>query len=366
MNTNLAKNTSIAYELVNFSQDKEQLKVVSNTGFVITPQKIIRCFRLSDTEKVLLIDLLSYMGATGYAFPSHGHLAFRLGKKSTASIKNTLSSLKEKGFIRWVTGGGDLGTNHYEINNLYYNPYIIMSEFTHYVIDQILDKYRSKISYDKLYSTVLDIVQKPQNSINSEEDVYGIFINYLFEYPNARDSYQTYYLYASILTYHIERAANMGININWFDHITDHFEKNFPHIKLNYETEEPIYQMVKNPYDDQPIVVKIVGRELNDEDYEQWREYRQQLKEEVYKLTEEEVLKTIAEVFRDETGEIDLSPLIVGTGYVSEYVEAMETGGDYLPILKKVLDDPYKFLFLLGVVGLVKLDQILKNKNSNE
>ena len=102
--------TKIPEYLSKFAQDNnEDMIMTSNHDYVIAPQKILRCFRLNEIEKLVLFELLSYMGEKDYAFPSHKRLAFKLGKKSVSSIKKALNSLKDKGFIKWSKGGGDIG-----------------------------------------------------------------------------------------------------------------------------------------------------------------------------------------------------------------------------------------------------------------
>lgn len=202
------ESSGIPYYLSNFAMDNEKLKMAANKGFVIAPQKIIRCFRL--IEKLLLLEILSYMGANDYAFPSHKRLAFKLGKKSTASIKNALKSLKDKGFIDWSSGGGDMGTNHYVLMDLHYNPYIIMSEFTHFFVEEILADYRSEISYEDIYLTVLETVEKPKNA-RDEDDQYGICIDWLFKDINLKDRIDMYWRFGEILMYNIQVQSHMII-----------------------------------------------------------------------------------------------------------------------------------------------------------
>jgi predicted transcriptional regulator len=222
------KGKSAADKLTSLTLDKLELKVSQNRGYVIAPQKIIRCFRLSDLEKTLFLELVSYMGDNNYAFPSHNYLAFRLGKKSTTSIKQALNSLRSKGLIDWSMGGGDWGTNHYEVPNLFYNPYLIMSEVTFYCVEQILNMYRNKISYDDLYGAVLEFVEKPKAIHNTDHDIYGKYLEHLFNYPKDRDCPSLYITYCNWLTEHIERTTGFFIGIRWESHFLKLFEKEFP------------------------------------------------------------------------------------------------------------------------------------------
>ncbi|WP_046178962.1 helix-turn-helix domain-containing protein [Domibacillus tundrae] len=333
-----------AKQLTDFALDDKELKLVSNRGFVVTPQKILRCYRLTDFEKILLIDLLSLMGERGYAFPSHGTLAFRQGKKSTASIKSTLNSLCKKGFINWKAGGADLGTNHYKVQNLSYNPYIIMSEFTHYYVNVLIQNYRGIIQYDVMYSTVLDIVEKPKSLIGTEEDAYGKFISYLFKNPHARDDYQLYYLLKDIFNYHVELATDREINIDWNKHLTDHFGSEI----FNDLSLHPIEKVIENPYDKLPIIVEMEESswEKEDEEFlELWYQeaqafYQAKSMEELWKESEEIILDDPYAYFGIETESY------------KEFKKLKESNGDYISLVRKVIrDDPKGFL-----VGLKMLE----------
>jgi hypothetical protein len=99
------KGQHITSKLTEFATDSLWL-VSSNKSYVIAPQKIFRCIGLTDLEVRLLLELMSNMGFTNYAYPGHKYLAFKLGKKSTSSVKNHLNSLREKGFLEWEIGGG--------------------------------------------------------------------------------------------------------------------------------------------------------------------------------------------------------------------------------------------------------------------
>lgn len=252
------ENKGIPYYLSAFAQDKEKIKMTANRGYVIAPQKIIRCFRLNDIEKVLLLELLSYMGANDYAFPSHKRLAFKLGKKSTASIKNALKSLKDKGFIDWRKGGGDIGSNRYTLNDLYSNPYLIMSEFTHFFVEEILGAHRDEISYENIYSTVLEIAEKPKG-VKITDDPYGICIDWLFKDRNLRDQIDMYWLFGDILRCKIGECSGSLIEIDGFKLAQAYFQQYHPTVPIDYMEDHPIHKDLKSPNDEKPFIVRIEG-----------------------------------------------------------------------------------------------------------
>lgn len=202
----------------------EQLLLTSNKGYVIAPQKVLRCFRLSDLESKLLLELMSLMGERNYAFPGHKYLTFQLGKKSTTSIKKALKTLQEKGFIYWEKRGGDLGTNHYWVENLHYNPYIIMSETTSYCVNKILEVYRGEIGYDALYGAVQDFIEPNKKEKGTETDLYSAYLKHLAENPEDRDSPNIYITYCDRLSDHIEKKTGFPIDILWDLHFLQLFE----------------------------------------------------------------------------------------------------------------------------------------------
>jgi predicted transcriptional regulator len=207
---------NMAEVFTNLAIDNNNLfRASSHNGYVIAPQKILRCFRLSEIEKTVLFDIVSMMGERGYAFYSHNLLAFKLGKKSITTIKNALNSLKRKKFIYWELGGGDLGTNHYKLYNLNNNAYLILSEAVHYFADKIRDSFRNRIPYDKIYGSILKFVEQPKNQQNSGEDIYGMFIEHLIKNPHERDAYP---LYMYLFAYLFKALRDYGgyiIDIGW-------------------------------------------------------------------------------------------------------------------------------------------------------
>lgn len=227
ISNNSWNNQSITEKLTDISLEHKRL-LASNRGYVIAPQKVLRCFRLSDLEIRVLLDLMSLMGEKDYAFPGHKYLTFHLGKKSVTSIKNALSALKEKEFIVWKNGG-NFGTNHYWVKNLHYNPYIIMSEATHYCVKKILEIYVNKISYEDLYGAVLDFIQPKNNVEGSDKDLYSHYLQHLADNPEDRDCPNLYITYCDRLSDHIENKTGFSIDILWDVHFSEVFEDRIPY-----------------------------------------------------------------------------------------------------------------------------------------
>ncbi len=255
----MSKKSVIPEYLSAFAQDNNtEIVMTANHGYVVAPQKILRCYRLSDFEKLLLLELLSYMGENNYAFPSHKRLAFKLGKKSVSSIKKALNSLKDKGFITWTKGRGDIGSNRYYLSELTVNPYIILSEFVHYFVERILEKYRNEISYESIYGPILSLVEKQTFDLETQ-DVYGICLNHLFKNSESMNRIDMYDLLAEHLIHCISINANIAIKINTLELITDHFEEYHPHLQIDEEDHE-IYKELKGPNDSKEF--EIIGNHL--------------------------------------------------------------------------------------------------------
>jgi hypothetical protein len=118
-------------------------------------------------------------------------------------------------------GGADKGTNRYYVKDLYYNPYIIMSEATFHCIEVILEVYRGLISYEALYGAV-------QRFCTGKEDgtsIYGEYINHLFQNPADRDLPNLYSTYCDRLSDYIEEQTGFPINIIWETHFINLFEE---------------------------------------------------------------------------------------------------------------------------------------------
>ncbi|MFD1735413.1 hypothetical protein ACFSCX_02450 [Bacillus salitolerans] len=217
------KAQSITDKLTDIALEQNKM-LAANKGYVISPQKIIRCSRVSDLEIRLLQELMSLMGGINYAFPGHKRLAYKLRKKSTTSIKKALTALRDKGFIEWQIGGGDLGTNHYRVKNLFYNPYLIMSEATDYCVEIILEKYRGVIQYEELYGAIMDFMEPRKDIIDTEADIYGLYIKHLFDFPEDRDCPNLYITYCDRLSDHIESRTGIPIDILWDSHFIEIFK----------------------------------------------------------------------------------------------------------------------------------------------
>jgi hypothetical protein len=256
---------NMAETLTNLSTDKEHLfRAASNHGYVIAPQKVLRCFRLSEIEKTVLLDIASMTGDRGYAFYSHNYLSFRLGKKSATTIKNALKSLRSKNFIYWALGGGDLGTNSYRIENLFDNPYLILSEAVHYFADKLLYSFRNQIPYTKIYGSILHFVEQPMNIRNSERDIYGQFVGHLEKNPHERDCLELYMNLFARLFKSLWKHSKVYIHPDWQQSFQEIFSNHF----YKHVTSEPRFTLSLSDFSATdykdfkfPIEISLFGEE---------------------------------------------------------------------------------------------------------
>jgi biotin operon repressor len=116
-----------------------------NTYYVPLPHKLYRCLGLTTYEKMILIDLIAYMGTNSYCYPTQETIALNIGA-SSKTVSDHLWELRKKDFI---------GVDYRNHNNLYYltpnlqdNPFIVLSELTYQFI-------REKRNYENVNEKAL-------------------------------------------------------------------------------------------------------------------------------------------------------------------------------------------------------------------
>lgn len=94
----------------------------------------------------------------------------------------------------------------------------------------MLSDYRNRISYDKLYGTVLDFVEKPKSEINTDQDLYGLVMQHLEKYPQEREFPEFYFTFLTCLNNEIYNKTSFLIEIDWKARTLELFEKHFPEL----------------------------------------------------------------------------------------------------------------------------------------
>lgn len=115
---------------------KESTFTDQHKGFTIVPQKFIRCYGLTEYEKLILIDLWSYMGDKHLCFPSLGTIARNVGC-SSKTVERHMETLESKELIH--INKSQRNHVYYLPNDLHKNPYLLLSEKTHEFINKVKD-----------------------------------------------------------------------------------------------------------------------------------------------------------------------------------------------------------------------------------
>lgn len=131
---------------------KDSTYTNKHTGFTIVPQKLSRCYGLTEYEKLILIDLWAYMGDNHKCFPSHESIARNVGC-SSKTVERHIGSLEEKKLI--MIGRGQRNHTYYLPNDLHKNPYIMLSEKTHEFVSEV----RDTVNDYKLTLWIQDVVK---------------------------------------------------------------------------------------------------------------------------------------------------------------------------------------------------------------
>jgi hypothetical protein len=97
-------------------------------GFTKVPQKIHRCYGLSQYEKLILIDLIAYMSDKNQCYPTIEMIARNIGC-SSKSVERHVGELADKKVI--LVSQNRKNNTYYLPNYLHCHPYLLMSEKTH-------------------------------------------------------------------------------------------------------------------------------------------------------------------------------------------------------------------------------------------
>jgi predicted transcriptional regulator len=99
-----------------------------HNGYTIIPHKLLRCFGLTQYERLIMIDLLSYMGNKDKCYPTQEAIARNLGC-SSKSVERNLKTLAQKKLI--IIKKTNRNNVYYLPDNLHKHPYLLLSEKTH-------------------------------------------------------------------------------------------------------------------------------------------------------------------------------------------------------------------------------------------
>lgn len=109
------------------SMAKDDSIVKHHSVYSPIPYKLNRCIGLSAVEKVILIDLIGYMGNSRSCYPIIEDIALNCGITHT-TVEKHIKSLEEKRFISVMRRHN----NSYLLKDYFHaNPYIVLSEILH-------------------------------------------------------------------------------------------------------------------------------------------------------------------------------------------------------------------------------------------
>jgi hypothetical protein len=146
---------------------KEKTFTDVHKGYTVVPHKIHRCFGLSQYERLIMIDLLAYMGDKSKCFPTQETIARNIGC-SSKSVERHLKSLAQKHLI--LISGTNRNNEYYLPNDLHEHPYLLLSEKTHEFIASV----RQSVNERELTNWVEQIVksEKYKEFITKLEKVF--------------------------------------------------------------------------------------------------------------------------------------------------------------------------------------------------
>ncbi|MCM3470989.1 helix-turn-helix domain-containing protein [Brevibacillus borstelensis] len=121
-------------------------------GFTKVPHKIHRCYGLSQYEKLILIDLISYMSDKNKCYPTIETIARNIGC-SSKSVERHIRELAKKKMI--LISQNRKNNEYYLPNNLHCHPYLLMSEKTHEFINGV----RKQVNERELTKWVQEMVK---------------------------------------------------------------------------------------------------------------------------------------------------------------------------------------------------------------
>lgn len=170
------------------------IKLCANKGYVLTPNCIRRCIRVSQEEKLVLFEIVShYNDEKGYAFPTQQTLALYLGI-TPSTVSKHLKNLELKGFIK-SKGGMGKKKRYYPSFDLQNNEYLILSEWFFFAVNVIRNKLDETIGAEWANQLLLYVNNTKDDNLGEfliklkknmgfafEEEIIIEFLNHLKEY----------------------------------------------------------------------------------------------------------------------------------------------------------------------------------------
>jgi DNA-binding transcriptional regulator YhcF (GntR family) len=235
--------------LKEFSKGKPMKEMV-NRGYVLTPNAIRRCLRLTQEEKLVLFEIWALNSEQkGYAFPTQQTLAMSLGMTSP-SISKHLKKLEGKGFIQ-SSGGKGTRKRYRPSASLQTNPYILLSEWFHLAVQSFRHHYSEQIN-GKWGDDLLSYVNVKKADEFTSADHYGQF---LIQLQTAADVQTVKKEFLQDVTRHLERQTGKTIPMDWEKEMVNRTEggSKKPRVARDYGSKLSIAQDYKRIYYDSKL-----------------------------------------------------------------------------------------------------------------
>lgn len=163
-----------------------------NKLFIPVPQKLLRCLNLSHQAKIILLDIMSYMGRNNNSYPPIEDIALNCGM-SHATVQKFIKELEEKNILKVYRRQNNM---YYLVNELKLSGYVMLSELLHefrrrmkssqYVSEKQRNKFIKKMLRISEYKTALEELEKVR-AVYSENSKAGDI--YVRDYCNALRNY---------------------------------------------------------------------------------------------------------------------------------------------------------------------------------
>lgn len=149
--------------LIGMAEDKRL--AICNTHYTIVPHKLLRCINLSPQAKIILLDLLSYMGDSNSAYPPIEDIALNCGM-SHATVQKFIMELEEKRILKIHRRHNN---TYYLLDELKLSGYITLSEILHkfrrrmkrayMVSEKLKNKFLKGMVTTQAYADALDTLE---------------------------------------------------------------------------------------------------------------------------------------------------------------------------------------------------------------
>ncbi|MDO7908900.1 helix-turn-helix domain-containing protein [Paenibacillus sp. JX-17] len=106
---------------------KESNFTEQHKGYTIVPQKLHRCYGLSEYEKLIFIDIIAYMSDKSQCYPTMEMLARNIGC-SSKTVERHIGILADK---KLILVSQSKNNTYYLPNYMHVHPYLLLSEKTH-------------------------------------------------------------------------------------------------------------------------------------------------------------------------------------------------------------------------------------------